>query len=72
MVRRVAAEDELRKVDDQRCVDVLVGQPAPAFEGVVELQDTLGERDVEAGDGFRSESAVAVERMAGLVVRDGV
>ena len=48
VVRGVAAEDELGEVDDEGRVDVLVGQPAPALERVLQLDDALGERDVEA------------------------
>ena len=48
VLRGVAAQDELGQVDHERRVDVLVGQPAPALERVLQLDDALGERDVEA------------------------
>ena len=72
VLRVVAAQDELRQVDHQRRVDVLVGQPAPALQRVLQLDDALGERDVERLDGLRRELAVFGEAVAMLIALDCV
>ncbi len=68
----VAAEDELGEVYEEAGLEVGVGEPSPALEGVLELGDAGGHGDVEAADGGGAEFAVGLEAVALLVGLDGV
>ncbi len=43
----VAAQDELREIHHQAGIEVGIGQPAPALESILQLDDAFGHGHVE-------------------------
>ena len=70
VLRVVAAQDKLRQIHHQRRVHVLVGQPAPALQRVLQLDHALGQRHIQALHRVLGQPAVLGQSVPVLVVLD--